>query len=1730
VIFTPLKFRTNIMVFPGALISGLAIYLIFSYLFIPFKVTAPVSVIIFLLVFGLTKYYAVDTSSNGSSTTKSTSHPTVTTTIGTVDKYISTTKRPVADKVVSSKSKIYDNRQGKVENTKRSTEKNIHLTNIFFVLTYILALLIVLIGSFFSSTLSPNLGEIEALKLFVPWQQQFSSIDTIIKLGAAIALSFFLPGYAVVSSVILTGAKKKVEGSSSSHDNSKRGKTLTLAVPARPRSKSLLKVLLGYILSLFITGLAGYIVASFGIPVSGINIILPLFVIYAIILVVFILRTKTLPNDKEIFKFALIGISNFKALVRAPYFIRKYGNNASDNYIRPEVILVFASLFALVILSTYYLYGGIIIGDQWFHHGRALLFISGTFRDIANSSQDDLYPPFLSAFLAAFISLSGNPSVNAYASIGFLNIVPVFAFYYFFIRWFGISSNNSGINKYNNRNNAVPRRLRRDAALLACTLFVLSGGFGWVYAISTAVSSSSVLHHPAITSYASSLGILHLVSVKTFDITQPSNFNLVAHPDFSTGLQLIVLPVGFVLLGLLKEERGELEGEGEQQIKKNCMRNKSKIDYFVIVTVISLLGILSHDEIYLFVIIVSTIPIIFDLPKKHFVYAAFLAAIAITFLINHVYVEDYYTSTLIVGVPLLYLSFLFVAFTWAVYVGKIYFSKFFSTRRTSYRVNKFLIFNRLLKNLVDRVSLSYSIRFRIKIAIGIAIVLVVAYWYVFTFIVWAQIPLKEVLLQTSGDHLNVPWYLFPMKLGLIGIIGLAFIISYFFKKFQKEVFVFGIIVIIALFAGPYYDEHRTSKYIMVGMVGFASLLIYKIVSNMVTTTNITQKITSASLLSGTELRIGSKNNKQPAQLRTPLICGLIIGSVIISSSISVLLFIGYHASALETHNFKLALLRRDFPSSSELNMFRFLDKNNNLINTKTYNIALMPDQGPFNQSMSIKKLQGFTGLPQNMLAKAAAALDASTLEGFYNLLNSSKSQFIILPKKYFNTTKIGFSSDIIRFAAENYKKIYQDTDRFVLKVPHAVTASSSKSNVGLIYQKSIFSLLPSISYAKVLLYNNDSFKKIDSNKFVKADADKKNAILYADKKITTLWSKVMQKQNISYIEANFRISSENKTKNIPDYCGIAWDDGHNKYYTRLMKHALETSQIPANEESRNNTGKALVQNQDIIREKGIWYSLKIAFLKDTINVYINNLLKQKIPRILFENRPIVKVGISCSNNRGEFEPIKIGRIYDLSDRYNQKEIYYDNYYPLNALALSNTGYDTFRDGDYSAFSKRNVILTFDPTEKDDVNRYLEYVKRGGNLIILNSDNKFQGGFSKLLAIQAGNSSKFDGFLLSDSKNQQPLKISGNTTFIESKDANISSLSFYVNEKNETVSPLALQKKYQEGRVIFVNTGGFFDAIFTHPNQYFSSLSNFPKMIGIQSNNYGKINPLNSVSSQPTLRYVGDLTMSGQVIINSSSLSLTNGSDNVPLYVDSVNITTNNKKDNNRINNNNTSSYEHYVSKELSFKNIVIKNLTLAGSYQAIISSGNGPVHMPLPLSRDYYIGISVPKDFDMTVKLLDGASVEFTYGNDNHYYTSDQEIHFHKIKNVIPGSSSIFVLTKNPGITVYGKANLNEWSSGKIVPMHLTGKLKAEIDHVNYYGITNSHALDYLTYLKWINGEANTTTSTVQVALPGTLKNGVVNWKEIIFLEDSITTKLLNIFFVMAIIGVWVLWPKIKPY
>jgi uncharacterized membrane protein len=85
-------------------------------------------------------------------------------------------------------------------------------------------------------------------------------------------------------------------------------------------------------------------------------------------------------------------------------------------------------------------------------------------------------------------------------------------------------------------------------------------------------------------------------------------------------------------------------------------------------------------------------------------------------------------------------------------------------------------------------------------------VAITIYLYLLCFIVWDELPSNFVDVHTQ--KYNTPWYMYPMRLGVVGLIGLASILSYVFKRYEKEVFVFGILIIIALLAGPYYNEQR----------------------------------------------------------------------------------------------------------------------------------------------------------------------------------------------------------------------------------------------------------------------------------------------------------------------------------------------------------------------------------------------------------------------------------------------------------------------------------------------------------------------------------------------------------------------------------------------------------------------------------------------------------------------------------------------------------------------------------------------------------------------------------------------------------------------------------------------------------------------------------------------------------------------------------------------------------
>ena len=753
-------------------------------------------------------------------------------------------------------------------------------------------------------------------QIFVPWNE--IGVTGIIQLGSAIMLCFFIPGYGIV---LILSRKDKIN--------------------------PIIAVLLAYLLSMLITGLTAYISAlSFDIPISQGKFLFTGAYMIILVSVVIFYSWHTIKSP-----------FNVQTLYGYHQFVSKMTNSFSK-YVRIRVyeLLVFGTVFMFVIVSTYVLYGGITIGDQWFHQGRALLFMSGSIREAVMSGAETLYyPPFQSALLAALASLSGIPLVNSYASIAFLNAMAIFAFYYFFVSW-------------------VPSSMRK-AAPIAVSLFTLSSGFGWVYLLGTLAADPILSPH---------LSLMTLRTMGHLDIVSASNFMLGTGPDFSTGLMYIALPAGFVLLALVRT-----------RIHTNELVNIS------VVAAISLLGIISHYEFYIFIIIAAILPPIFMMKSKSFLYFSILVAISLVYVMDITVPGNSYTSLKILGFPLLFLAALFVMIAWAIYLAVGYLGRSLESR---------LFFSKLRNHHYHNKRFNFASR--------TVIIFLVAYLYLLSLVVLGQLS-----LDTTRDHTSegtIPWYLYPMKLGVAGFLGIAFVLSYIFKRFEREVFIFGIIIIISLITGPYYNEGRFSKYIMVGVIGLASLMIYKLLNR----------------------RLGNK----------PIPNIILIGLIIPSIGLSVLIFTGYNSLILQTQDYIDTLPRRHFPSLSELRMFEALYDMANP-DSNYYNVISFSNQYDRWKDGVMAKVPSFAGLPYDKVRQSPLTLNASTVDAFYRHLDHADSRFIIVPKDGVQS-KNGISQPT-RFAIDYFKRSYEDENYIILEAPPIYAPNANQeTDVALVYDES----------------------------------------------------------------------------------------------------------------------------------------------------------------------------------------------------------------------------------------------------------------------------------------------------------------------------------------------------------------------------------------------------------------------------------------------------------------------------------------------------------------------------------------------------------------------------------------------------------------------------------------------------------------------------------------------------
>jgi hypothetical protein len=1482
-----------LLTLPGPLISGFIVYFILSSLAVPFRIIFPISVIISALIFGLAKYYSNES--------------------------------------VSEQTQYRNTTRETIQNNRKS------VSNVFFVCAYFIIIVVAFLSEQSSET-------------FIHWE--YATGAQIISLVAAIILSIFAPGYALVT-----------------------------VLDRKHELASLPRFLVAYLLSIFLAGLIGYVTASIGLAVSSVNTLVVL--IHLVILAQFVCVKILLDKDFVI-----------------PFNIAKVGKALGPIKKNFSEVLVFASLFSLVILSTYYLNNGVLIGDQWYHYGKSQLFLSGKYRDLALSEiEQPPYPPFQHAFLATFFGLSSLPAINAYVALNFLNIMPVFAFYYFFTIW-------------------LPDH--RKTALLASTLFMLSSGFGWAYLINLTANNP-------VASPMSALNVISTAAIKTFDITIPNTFVDAGHPDITTGLIIIALPAGFVLLGLIKQNVS------------------SKLKNIALIIPIVILGYLTHDEFGFFLIVGSVILVIFRLNGKNTVFAAMVIALSFLILIDFLSPAKYYKVREFFGIPLVVLYFLFVNSMWALNASN---------------------FLRRLKNIFCQ-STSLKILRRIigtrqvRLVLGIGVVSVVSYLYIISFVVWYfQLPTFDIRVNTDGFKI-VPWYLYPLRFGITGFVGLCFILSYLFRKFESEVFIFGIMAIIAFFTLLQHEEIRANKYIMVCMASFASLLLFRILSI------------------------------PRHSIKRPIINGMVLGFFITLSSLSIMMFVGYSALGLETHSslFEDMLPRRYFPSDSEMDLLNFLRTNINI--NADDNVAI-----PENETRVYKgftsKLEGFVGLPLAKIFQSPLTLKESTIEGFYKLLDYSNTRFIVLTRQFASSDNM---TDILRFALQNFKKAYEDHKYIVLSVPPLAPPSAEGGDMALIYPSNLDHFDTPLS-SSTSMYYNKSFFDLDSSQ-----SSKVNEMAASLKGNETIWSNTIPLNNTNYIESTFRVTDG--YRNNQNHSGIVWNDGNNKEYYAFLRPDVISIYTPQEGEFKS---APLIEN----RENGKWFTLKVVYVNGEINVFLNNTLKLQIPNPSTDF-DISKVGIRSFNTVAEFKPLKVGVTSTLNAKSASfgSQYRYNYYYSVSSLALSKLRYDIFAEGDFSAFSKKNVILTSEPVNVDS---YLGFAKSGGNVIVFSTDS-LTGRFSDLMCLKPYGQTRFDGIAGSSGHH---MKILGATREIEIHCSGSTIKSFYLNNGHK-VAPFAIEKRYGSGKIIFVNISGYFKSLLNHPDE-FLLIGGIVDLIGLPPEKFTKVIRMNSA---PIPYFTGNLNMYGKVTINSSSLLLYR---NNGMYVQNVS-TTGQKSTSNFF-------YQSPLT-QTDFSNTQIRDLKIHGAYDVIINS-IGLVYVPLSGLPSNYIQLDLPTGSNMTIKLLKGSKAEFFVGEDDNpqpIRVSYGKIEFKKMRGtMLPSDTTtpIPVLMKTPKVTTNNQTSFQAVRShypdnptkpwADLWPFEVMGKTSVEFDHT----ISDPNNVKrYVTYFKWIQVD---TDSNKPRQPHGKLLE--IPWQTII--NSSINNKVMVSILAIAIVSTYVSWTTSK--
>lgn len=430
--------------------------------------------------------------------------------------------------------------------------------------------------------------------------------------------------------------------------------------------------------------------------------------------------------------------------------------------IYPYLILICVSLifvvlaYSISIPSTSTTYP-MLKGDPWRLNGLSDMLNNGQFPGLVQGHVDPYYAWWYPLYLAAFYFVSGVPSVNAYVSLSFLVSISVLMLYSMFSYFL---------------KNIEPK------APAVITVLSLFGGFGWIYAVylrSTSGSGGSNIFN-----------ILYSASYKTYDIIRPINFV----PNSLVPLYVIGIPIFLALLYLPWNSR---------------LSNRTRC---LLIFVLVSLGYLTHVvEIGLFAIILFAQTLFINRSKFSQFRITTLSSILGLLLvaaIDFTAPAKYYTieinsnpmGNLLVPSTTFFLSVLLFVLSYFILLIR---------GRSS-------LFSSLGKKIQSNLA-------RPKVLMVLILTLVVIFVYLFflSFIVWGiTVNQNSLSLSQVWDTGAVPWFFYPMKLGVIGILAVVGGVILVSKKEAPRLKVFSLfilqasvmlcIILIDRFISFYYED------------------------------------------------------------------------------------------------------------------------------------------------------------------------------------------------------------------------------------------------------------------------------------------------------------------------------------------------------------------------------------------------------------------------------------------------------------------------------------------------------------------------------------------------------------------------------------------------------------------------------------------------------------------------------------------------------------------------------------------------------------------------------------------------------------------------------------------------------------------------------------------------------------------------------------------------------------